>query len=329
MTVIFSTLAVALIELDPLSPVVKYWTPTTKKMADARALLRAERASRRIKHPHASYTSDGKLLCNLCETLVKSEAQWQSHLHSTQHTLRSQRQQDAAVTRETTSDGGAKKRKAESPESPPQERKKAKAGPGPDRNQVVDGEEAIVQEQPPAEDVPPLQQKSKTAAEPEKANGNDINEADILAFERELDDLEADAAKEEQQARQEAVRNAATISAAPMTAEELAAQAREEQSAQRGKRDAELEDEREDAARVLEEEFDEMEGLEERVRKLRERREKLRTEASPDAGGGGSSKAVAAKSNPEVGAYGNAREVEESSDEDDDEDFDEWKFGGN
>ena len=88
-------------------------------MADARALLRAERASRRITHPHASYTDAGKLLCNLCEAPVKSEAHWQSHLHSGQHNLRSQRRQDAAESR-----GAGKKRKAEMNESP--ERKRAK-----------------------------------------------------------------------------------------------------------------------------------------------------------------------------------------------------------
>lgn len=293
-------------------------------MADARALLRAEKASRRIKHPHASYTSDGKLLCNLCETLVKSETQWQSHLHSTQHTLRSQRQQDAAASRETAGDAGAKKRKAESPESPPQERKKARADAGLDRKQGVDEEEAGVRDQAPAGNGTSQQTDAKSG--PKKANGTDIDEAEILAFERELEDLEANAAKEEQQARQEAVRNAATISAAPMTAEELAAQAREEQSAQRGKRDVELEDEREDAARVLEEEFDEMEGLEERVRKLRERREKLRTEGSPDAVVGSSGGAAQPKS--ESNTNGDSEKAEESSDEDDDEDVDEWKFGG-
>ncbi|KAF2494510.1 hypothetical protein BU16DRAFT_527583 [Lophium mytilinum] len=69
---------------------------------------------------------------------------------------------------------------------------------------------------------------------------------------------------------------AATIQAAPMSAAELAAQAREDMSAQRGRRDAEIEAEKEDAARQLEDEFDEMESWEERARKLREKREALR-----------------------------------------------------
>ncbi|KAE8831410.1 hypothetical protein HRS9122_09000 [Pyrenophora teres f. teres] len=69
----------------------------------------------------------------------------------------------------------------------------------------------------------------------------------------------------------------AVIEAAPMTAAEIAAQAREEHSAQRAKRDEEMEGEKEDAARALEDEFEEMEGLEERVKKLREKREALRS----------------------------------------------------
>ena len=297
-------------------------------MADARALLRAERASRRITHPHASYTSDGKLLCNLCETLVKSEAQWQSHLHSTQHNLRSQRQQNVAATRRTGGDGGAKKRKADSIESPPQERKKARAEPAPEVAPDADGDEAVLEDQAPIQTVAlSPRPNGTTKPQPDPPANNSINEADIAAFEKELDALEADAAKEER----EALRNAATISAAPMTAEELAAQAREEQSAQRGRRDVELEEEREDAARVLEDELEEMEGLEERVRRLRERREGLRGKTDGETGAGvaivgDASKASvgeekATDANEDVG-----EEVESSDDED--EDFDEWKFGG-
>lgn len=295
-------------------------------MADARALLRAERASRRITHPHASYTGDGKLLCNLCETLVKSEAHWQSHLHSTQHNLRSQRQQDAAATRKSGGESGAKKRKAESIESPPQERKKARAEPARDVETQVDGEEAALAV-PAVESEVTLAQVQDTNAAPTEQKDTDINPDDIAAFERELATLEADATREDEKARQEAVRNAATISAAPKTAEELAVEAREEQSAQRGTRDVELEDEREDAARVLEEEMEEMEGLEERVRKLRERRERLRAEGSPDAGGVGGAVAGLVDRAKRAEVNGDVGNEVGSSDEDDEEDFDEWKFG--
>lgn len=71
----------------------------------------------------------------------------------------------------------------------------------------------------------------------------------------------------------------ATITAAPLTAAEIAAQARKQASLQTKERmEAVIEGEKEDAARRLEEEFDEMAELEERVRRLREKREMLRKE---------------------------------------------------
>jgi beta-phosphoglucomutase-like phosphatase (HAD superfamily) len=100
--------------------------------------------------------------------------------------------------------------------------------------------------------------------------------------------------------------------AAPMTAAEIAAQAREEQSAQRGKREEELEAEKDDAARLLEDEFEEMEGLEERVRKLREKREALRT-------------AHAQTYTAEV-AVPEPPPAEEDESESEDEDWDDWRF---
>ena len=54
-------------------------------MADARALLRAHRADNRIKHPHATYSDAGKLLCRLCHETVKSESLWDGHLRGANH----------------------------------------------------------------------------------------------------------------------------------------------------------------------------------------------------------------------------------------------------
>lgn len=287
-------------------------------MADVRSLLRAERAARRITHPHASYTGDGKLLCNLCETLVKSEAQWQSHLHSTQHTLRSQRMQEAKEARGTDATGQSKKRKAEELD--------VDSTAATDKKRVRSGEENDLA----SASVDPQQIEDSSAdgfSEPVKAIVTEpvavrpplfdseapADEDEMAAFERDLARLEA----ESNAPPASALDSAATISAAPITAEQLAAQAREEASAQRGKRDQELEEEREDAARVLEEEFEEMEGLEERVRKLREKREALRkgSEGADD----GNVPQVA------IGAVANV--IEEASDDDYSED-DDWKFGG-
>jgi hypothetical protein len=117
----------------------------------------------------------------------------------------------------------------------------------------------------------------------------------------------------------EAIQNGAVISAAPLSAEEVAAQAREEKQTQRVNREEELAAEKEDAARTLEDEFEEMEALEERVKRLREKREKLR--ASRQAG------------SAEVDTISSAPVEEGSKDDSEDEDEDEgdewnrWGFG--
>ncbi|KXX83033.1 hypothetical protein MMYC01_200472 [Madurella mycetomatis] len=59
-------------------------------MADVRALLRQQRAARRIEHPHAAYSDAGKLLCTVCREHVKTESLWDGHLRSTGHRQRLQ-----------------------------------------------------------------------------------------------------------------------------------------------------------------------------------------------------------------------------------------------
>lgn len=281
---------------------------------DPRALLRAARKERRVTHPHASYTSNGNLLCNLCEVPIKSQAAWGAHLHSTGHTLRLSREQDAAIARKADPSNG-KKRKAGSPEDD-------EAGDGEDRKRVKASG---------AEVVPPIQQattETVPATEPTPAleRTNKEDEAD-------LDALEADLAAMERESRANAAVVSNTISAPPQTAEEIAAQAREEQSAQRGRRDIELEEEKEEAARALEEEFEEMQTLEERVKRLREKREMLRAgnleqamegaKAMVGEEGGG-------KSNGLVDPVQVAEQLTVNDDEDEDdedEEFDDWTFG--
>ncbi|KAK5724432.1 hypothetical protein LTR15_004477 [Elasticomyces elasticus] len=280
-------------------------------MADVRVLLAAERASRRITHPNAAYTADGKLRCNLCEQIIKSDAAWQAHLHSTTHTLRVSRESESA------SRGPIKKRKAlDSSPDAADERKRAKPDENEGRREVLAdppigmedeaeklaglaamarGNNApapvatprVAQEfglpQPTevgSQSLEAAQVQSLATAQgqllgrtfddggstAQKASGDDD---ELAAFERELAELE-------ERNRVAALNAEATISAAPMTAEEIATQAREEQSAQRGRRDVEIEDERDEAANALADEFDEMDGLEARLKRLRERREALR-----------------------------------------------------
>ena len=69
----------------------------------------------------------------------------------------------------------------------------------------------------------------------------------------------------------------AVISAPAMTAEESAAAAEGQTEGPRKPQvDVDIEDEREEATRAMEDEFDEMQGLEERVKRLKEKREALR-----------------------------------------------------
>lgn len=289
---------------------------------DPRALLRAARKERRVAHPHASYTSTGNLLCNLCECPIKSEGAWGAHLHSTGHTLRLSREQDAAIARKAEASNG-KKRKAGSPAD-------GEASDNEDRKRVKGSE---TRDDTPAQQAPA---ESKATPTPASAPVPEPSAKDDAA---ELSALEADLAALERETRESAAVVSNTLSAPAQTAEDIAAQAREEQSAQRGRRDIELEEEKEEAARALEEEFAEMQTLENRVKKLREKREMLRTgkveQASAGAkiavdgeGGGdpvGASLATdGAAGEPEVDQDG---KEEDDEDEDDDEEFDDWTFG--
>jgi hypothetical protein len=318
-------------------------------MADVRAMLRASRdARKKITHPHASYTSSGKLVCNLCETTIKHESAWQSHLHTTQHNLRQTRAQDVENTR--PSDMGKRKRSASGSASPPAESRKkirpaAATSPGDSEGEKANEPEISI--------IGPSEAATDGAFhEVSKLDQADTNgkprTQDLDDFERELAELEASVPV------QTAAYEDATISSAPLSAAELAAQAREEHSAQRGKRDLEIADEREDAAQLLADEFEEMEGLELRAQKLRARREALRTvdanasrNRSEDAGADAGTNmpdpirsVVQEKPDVQQDDNDNGKEDDSRGDDDDDDDGDDddddgdddgdayWTFGG-
>ncbi|KAK0707994.1 hypothetical protein B0H67DRAFT_494852 [Lasiosphaeris hirsuta] len=120
----------------------------------------------------------------------------------------------------------------------------------------------------------------------------------------------------------------AVISAPAMSAAEVAAKSQEEeQEKRRALVDIQIEDEREDATRALETEFEIMEDLEARARKLRERREALRLQRS---GEGGSSGAAGVASNPKtiktviLGKENAALGALEDDEDDDEETEDDW-----
>lgn len=182
--------------------------------------------------------------------------------------------------------------------------------------------EAITDAPVPLDDVSTIAETADLDADPAAAlptsapNPIDINEDEWAAFEADI----SATSHEVQDAR--SIFNApAAISAAPMSAEEIAAQAREKQSSQRGRREVEAEEEKEERDVKMMEEFEELEGLEERVRRLRKRREALRG-ARDVQGGGARAIEAAADEGGEAGVGLADDEVgEDSSDEDDEVDF--------
>lgn len=234
-------------------------------------------------------------------------------MHSTGHTLRLSRAQDAARRSVETEAASSRKRKAENPV----EREDEEADDG-KRVRFADVK-GSGDAQVGVENVAPEIEVAQPAG--------------YVDFDAQLAALDADLAQMEREAQYES----ATISAPALTAEEIAAQAREEISAQRGRRDVEIADEKEEAVARLQEEFAEMEELEERVQRLRERRERLRKGVTGVAVGNGDGADVVlqdrgdpdsasgdsklSRTDPESG--GDAQD----DDEEDEEDPDEWAFG--
>ncbi len=267
-------------------------------MADVRSLLRSERESRKITHPFAAYSTTGLLVCTVCHIQLKSESLWDSHLRSAEHASQRQRTRMQPVRRAsppTRASTGGRKRKADGEEV--EGRKKAKAivdgvpanffdtGKDPVKGSGVDPkmvEEGTAEEQPP-EPVKPQPQSADlqtpdlppgffdSSAKDAPSGTPTVDEEEWAAFTREV------ATPPPEASVTSALKAAPTISAAPLTAAELAARTTAEESTQKKElKEAELEGEKEDAARQLEEEFDQMEELEVRVRRLREKREELR-----------------------------------------------------
>ncbi|KAL8964680.1 MAG: hypothetical protein Q9197_006848, partial [Variospora fuerteventurae] len=82
-------------------------------MADVRSMLRNERATRRITHPHLTYSTTGTLVCLICHVQIKTEALWNKHLNSTLHATNASKSREEASEKKNDS----KKRKADDDES--------------------------------------------------------------------------------------------------------------------------------------------------------------------------------------------------------------------
>ncbi|CAD0087743.1 unnamed protein product [Aureobasidium vineae] len=292
-------------------------------MADVRSLLRNERVSRRINHPHANYSDSGKLLCAVCNIQIKTESLWDNHIKSAQHAARL----DHLRANPPPTPAPASNRKRKAGENEDEGRKRVKAVPG---GFVPEGffdsaEEGVNEDEgededvdtAPAPSIPDAPVVESQPGAPAPPPAQDVNEDEWAAFEREMAATQNTALP--------IISASATISAAPVTAEELATKAREEQSAQRTAREAEIEADTEDAALALQQEFDEMDELDERVRRLREKREALRLskqqDTLPDA------PTPTSDALQEDTRIQRPQEEEEDDDDDDEDEFDDWTFG--
>lgn len=278
-------------------------------MADVRVLLRSERASRRITHPYAAYSSSGQLSCSLCHSSIKSETLWDSHVRSAGHVAALKQAQKTQV------ESNNRKRKAAEEETH-HVRKKSRSG----REGVQDVPDEGQAEVDVAEEgtTAPVLEGFVREQQPRKSAvlAPNVDEDEWAAFERDIAIV-----PDEKPLARPIISSGAVISAQPVTAEELRAQAQKEDTARRQQRQVEVEAEKEDATRALEDEFEEMEALEQRVRRLREQREALRSAK-------GLSHVV--KEQPAVkeahAEQQTTGEAPEDDDEDEEDDEDEWSM---
>ncbi|KAF4335980.1 coiled-coil 16 [Fusarium beomiforme] len=165
--------------------------------------------------------------------------------------------------------------------------------------------------------LPSRQPSSLTTDERPISTAAAVDEAEWAAFEA---DIAATTATYDEDA---------VISAPAMTAEEVAAadaQKEEEAEKRRAQVDADLEDEKEEATRALEEEFEEMEELEARVRRLKEKREALRKRGeSFSQENVAENPASLGKENLDTPVI-EEKDEDEDEEDDDDDDWDGFRF---
>ena len=302
-------------------------------MSDVRALLAAERQARRISHPYLTYTKSGQLLCNVCQLNVKAETLWEGHLRSANHKKNAKAAQEASTRTlkrkvddvEELEEDGAQVG-AEAPRD--LKKPKARAVSIAAGAQQVNGKAALA-----IEEMPPLPQKeelekaleaipvlapdpqpevelpSNASCSSSQIRKDIVDEDEWAAFEREVAPL----AQEDY--------SAATITAAPVTAEELAAQKEEDR---RKMMQSEIEAEKEEEEGRNQDEVEIMEDLEDRVKRLKEMREALRV-VHPAADDTGRSDAVEEEpENAETLALGKKDGKGDDSDDEEEDDVDDW-----
>ncbi len=165
-------------------------------------------------------------------------------------------------------------------------------------------------------------QAHSRAAEPHKAAGTtQVDEAEWAAFEADIAAAGAPYSED------------AVISAPAMNADQVAAAAEGDgdgdgDGGDHGKRrlkaEAEIAGEKEDATKAMEDEFDDMQELEARVKRLKEKREELRKRTESNSLESGAARPqVAVEETPVEAAVASD---EEDDDDDDDDDWDGFRF---
>ena len=300
-------------------------------MADIRSLLRNEQASRRITHPNLSYTKSGLLNCLVCHLIIKSETLWEGHLRSPNHKKNLLKAQNGGL--EDVNGTVSKKRKISDERDDVRKRKRST---GVEQEDIQkDGVQGPEEEQEPSTNnglndvagpaipdddesssssaAPALPAKASAPTQPPRPEPQPrVDEDEWAAFEREVAPL-----AHQNPPTQSTDYSSATISAAPVSAAELAAQKNAERQQ---RRDAEVEDEKAEEETRLVEEFEVMEGLEERVKRLKEKREALRMGAGPMGDGPREQDAEGKQKPPD------RDDDDDDDDEDDSDEVDEWGF---
>jgi zinc finger protein 830 len=252
---------------------------------------------------------------------LKNESLWGGHTRSPQHLTRLQKLKEEGSTgvaaRETSQTGASntatisnRKRKASDADDADRKRSKGLAQSDDSHSSSPDDTTALPRISV-GHTVQELQLPSRPATPhrtPENvpAPASGIDEDEWAAF-------EADIAAAEEPIIEDAI-----ISAPAMSAADIAAKSLQESNAQRKDRqEAELEGDKEDAARKLEEEFEQMEGFEERVQRLKEKREALRLQASRES--------LARPATVDTKMMSpNAADADGDSEDDEEEDEDQW-----
>lgn len=246
-------------------------------MADVRALLAAERQSRRITHPHLTYTKNGSLMCNICDLNIKSEQLWPGHLKSLNHRNNISKISEPIPRPTKRKIDNVEAADAEARDYEVDSRKKPKSFQSLDNAaQRVPEVPAVVQVTEASANIEEVESISKpidprdedTAPPPSTSQPVAVDEDEWAAFEREVAPLA------------QPTYASATIEAAPISAAELKEQQKTNVVQQI---EDEAEAEKEDESRRMEEEFEVMEEMEDRLKRLRARREALRTKDPTEA----------------------------------------------